>query len=170
MALNRLFLLLITVFLFSSSCLRYSFTGVSIPEGVETIYIPFFPDQSNSGLSDLSDRLNRALIDRFVNQSSLRLSNNENEADAVLDGVIVSYSNRPFSVAGSEEATQNQVLVTVRATFRYKKDDSDLWNKSFNGNFTFDPIIDPIEGERDAADQALQQIANNMFNDAVSNW
>ncbi len=170
MASNKPILLLLFVMLFSASCLRYSFTGVSIPEGVETIYIPFFPDQSNSGLSDLSDRLNRALVDRFVNQSSLRLSNNEMEADAVLDGVIVTYSNRPFSVAGTEEATQNQVVVTVRASFKYKEDDGELWNKSFNGNFTFDPNVDPIEGERDAADQALQQIANNMFNDAVSNW
>ena len=170
MALNKLSLLLFTLLLLSSSCLRYSFTGVSIPEGVNTIYIPFFPDQSNSGLSDLSDRLNRALIDRFVNQSRLSLSNNENEADAVLDGVILTYSNRPFSVAGSEEATQNQVVVTVRATFTYQDDEGALWNKSFNGNFTFDPNVDPIEGERDAADQALQQIANNMFNDAVSNW
>ena len=62
-----LYLILVLVS-FQLSCLSYSFTGASIPEGVNTIYIPFFPDQSGSGLGDLSDRLNTTLIERFVNQ------------------------------------------------------------------------------------------------------
>ncbi len=161
-------IILITVPL---SCLRYSFTGTSIPEGVNTIYIPFFPDQSNSGFGDLSDRLNQALIERFVNQSRLQLANNEENADAVLDGSIIGYSNRPFSISGNEQASQNQIKITVRGTFEYKTEAEALWsNKNFEGNFTFDPTDDPINGEQTAADEALEQIANNMFNDAVSSW
>lgn len=170
MVLNRILALCLLLFFATSGCLRYSFTGTTIPEGVNTIYIAFFPDQSNSGLGDLSDRLNRALVDRFVNQSRLRLANSESEADAVLDGVITSYSNRPFSLSGDEQATQNQVLVAVRASFLYKTEEAPLWDKPFNGNFTFDPNEDPIGGEQNAADQALLQVANNMFNDAVSSW
>lgn len=153
-----------------SGCFRYSFTGASIPAGVETIYIPFFPDQSNSGLGDLTDRLNQSLINRFVNQSKLQLANNEATADAVLDGVITSYSNRPFSIGGNEQANENQVSITVRATFLYTSKDEAEWSTSFSGSFTYDPSEDPIEGENAAANGALEQIANNMFNDAVSNW
>ncbi|HET8865833.1 MAG TPA: LptE family protein [Gracilimonas sp.] len=156
-------------FLFNG-CLRYSFTGASIPPGVDTIYIPFFPDQSNSGLGDLSDRLNVVLINRFVNQSSLQLANNEAEADAVLDGVITSYSNRPFSIGGDEQTNQNQVTITVRATFQYTSQDEEEWTTSFTGRSNYDPAENPIEGENEAANTALEQVANNMFNDAVSNW
>lgn len=153
-----------------SGCLRYSFTGASIPEGVHTIFIPFFPDQSNSGLGDLSNRLNEALIDRFVNQSKLQLANSEDEADAVLDGVIASYGNRPFSISGNEQASQNEVAITVRATFQYATKEKPEWSKTFSGKFTYDPADNPIDGENEAANSALQQVANNMFNDAVSNW
>lgn len=156
--------------IFLSGCLRYSFTGASIPPGVETIYIPFFPDQSNSGLGDLTDRLNQILINRFVNQSKLQLADNAADADAVLDGVITSYSNRPFSIGGDEQANVNQVSITVRATFLYTDNEEPEWSNSFNGTFTYDPTEDPIEGENTAANGALEQIANNMFNDAVSNW
>lgn len=156
-------------FLFSG-CMRYSFTGASIPPGVKTIYIPFFPDQSNSGLGDLSNRLNNALINRFVNQSKLQLANNEQEADAVLDGRITSYSNRPFSISGDEQVNENEVSITVNATFRYTSEDEPEWTSSFNGKASFDPAEDPIEGENTASTTALQQIANNMFSDAVSNW
>lgn len=166
---NWILVALCAGFLFSG-CLRYSFTGASIPPGVDTIYIPFFPDQSNSGLGDLSNRLNQILINRFVNQSRLQLANNEADADAVLDGIITSYSNWPFSIGGNEQANENQVSITVRATFLYTSNDEPEWTNSFTGSFTYDPSENPIEGENSAANGALEQIANNMFNDAVSNW
>ncbi|MEX0845084.1 MAG: LptE family protein [Balneolaceae bacterium] len=164
-----LFLSLCVGFLFSG-CLRYSFTGASIPPGVNTIYIPFFPDQSNSGLGDLSNRLNEALINRFVNQSKLQLANNEADADAVLDGVITGYTNRPFSIGGNEQANQNEITITVRASFKYSDEEEPEWNSTYSGKFTYDPTDDPISGENQAANSALNQVANNMFSDAVSNW
>ena len=171
MGLRKLFLPFLAILIVTSaSCLRYSFTGTSIPEGVNTIFIPFFPDQSNSGLGDLSDRLNEELIDRFVNQSRLTLANDEESADAVINGSITSYSNRPFSISGNEQASQNQVSIGVKATFKYSTEEEAVYNKNFNGNFTFDPTEDPVAGENEAISEALQQIANNMFNDAVSSW
>jgi len=151
-------------------CFRYSFTGVSIPPDVRTIYIPFFPDNSTSGLSFLSDDLNEALINRFVNQSRLNLINDSDIADAVIDGRIVSYRNSPFSVAGDQTATLNRVDISVRASFKYSREDKPEWDKTFNGVAEFDPTVDPIEGERNAVLEALNRIAQNMFNDALGSW
>lgn len=163
----------LAVLLFSASlhgCIRYSFTGGSIPGDVQTIFIPFFPDQSNSGLGDLSDRLNTVLVDRFVNQSSLQLSNSQSSADVVLDGSITSYSNQPFSVGGDEEADLNEVEISVRATYQYTDEGEAEWSRTFSGNAQYDPTENPIEGELTAAEEALERIANNMFNASVSSW
>lgn len=153
-----------------SGCFRYGFTGTSIPEGVNTIFIPFFADQSSSGIGDLSDRLNQVLFDRFINQSRLNAAGNRTDADALLEGEITSYRNEPFSVTGQEETDQNRVTINVRATFRYTSEDQPEWSKSFTGTGNFDPNENPIEGEREAAQEALEQITNNIFNDAVSGW
>lgn len=153
-----------------SGCLRYSFSGASLPEGVNSIFIPFFANQSSSGVSDLSDRLNDVLINRFINQSQLQLANDRSSADAVLEGAIVSYSNAPFSVSGDEQANQNQVRISVRGTYAFTQKQEAEWTKTFTGTSTYDPNEDPIEGESAAAQEALEQIANNMFNDAVSGW
>lgn len=166
---NSFFIIVLT-FIGLAGCLRYSFTGVSIPPGVSTIYIPFFADQSNSGIGYLSDELNEALVNRFVNQSRLRLASSAETADVVLDGYITGYSNRPFSIAGDQQADLNRVEINVRASYQYTSEDRPEWDKSFNGNFEYDPNIDPIEGERDAALQALARIAGNMFNDALGQW
>ncbi len=163
---------MVALFLFAgfSGCVTYSFTGTSIPSDVNNIYIPFFPDRSQSGLGDLSDRLNRALINRFVNQSRLSLSNDETSADAFVEGAIQGYINRPFSIGGDQQANFNEVQITVNASFQYTKDDEPLWTKSFTGSATYDVIANPVDGEIEAASDALQQISNNMFNDAVSSW
>lgn len=153
-----------------SGCFRYSFTGTSIPEEVNTIYIPFFADQSASGVGNLSDRLNQALIDRFINQTRLQLSNSRGSADAVLEGSITSYTNEAFSITGEEQTSLNEVTISVRATFQYTNKEQAEWSKSFRGSETYDTNENPIEGETNAAEDALSQIANNIFNDAVSGW
>jgi len=167
---KRLFGGLILFSLLLAGCISYSFTGASIPSDVRSIHIPFFPDQSQSGLGDLSDRLNRALINRFVNQSRLSLANDQESSDAFVEGAIQSYTNRPFSVRGDEQADVNEIQITIRATFQYQDDDEALWNKNFSGSATYNTLENPVDGEIEAAEEALQQIANNMFNDAVSNW
>lgn len=160
----------LVVFLMMSGCLRYSFTGVSIPSNVSTIYIPFFQDNSSSGLGDLSDQLNLALINRFVNQTRLQLVSNEDLADIVLNGTITGYSNNPFSVAGDQRASLNRVQISVRASYRYRSEDRPRWERSFSGQSEYDPSEDPLDGEIVAAGEAMDRIAQNMFNDSVGRW
>ena len=100
----------------------------------------------------------------------MQLASNLESADAFIEGRIQTYSNRPFAIGGNEQANQNQVSITVQARFQYARIEEALWNKSFSSSFTYDPTEDPINGELEAATEALSQIANNMFNDAVSNW
>jgi hypothetical protein len=160
----------ILLMLLCSGCFRYGFTGASIPEGVKTIYIPFFADQASSSVANLSNELNQALINRFIKKSSLHSADNQQEADAILEGSIRSYSNAPFSISGNSKASQNKVTISVHAKFKYVDKKKPEWDKTFSGSSTYDPNKDPIEGENKAAQEALDQIANNMFNDAVSGW
>ena len=165
---SLLLILLVAVAL--SGCFRYSFTGTSIPDDVNTVFIPFFADQSSSSIGNLSDRLNQALVDRFINQTRLQLANSQAGADAVLEGSIVRYTNEPFSISGDQQTSSNEVTIAVRATFQYTSKEQAEWSKTFNGSDDYDTNENPIEGESTAAENALGQIANDMFNDAVSGW
>ncbi len=169
---SRVLLIIFLLFILSAGgCFRYSMTGTSIPSDVSSIYIPFFPDQSNSGLGNLSDQLNEAIVDRFVNSTRLQLANSRGNADAVLDGSITRYDNRPFTIGGDEETTENRVSITVQASFSYTNNDKPEWeNKRFQNHANYDPSANPIEGENNAAQSALRKIADNMFNEAVGQW
>lgn len=153
-----------------SGCVRYSFTGVTIPSDVRTIYIPFFPDNSGSGLGDLSDLLNDAMINRFVDQTRLQLTDSRQEADVIVEGTITSYTNRPFSIGGDQQANLNRVQISVNASYAYADEDDPEWEQSFSGTFEYDPREDAIAGENEAAFEALNRIADNIFNNAMGNW
>lgn len=153
-----------------AGCFRYSFTGAAIPDNVDTIYIPFFPDNSASGLADLSDQLSAALVNRFVNQTRLSLVTDEAQGDILINGAITNYVNRPFTVSGNETASLNRVQISVRASFRYADEERARFDKVFTGQAEYDPTDNPIDGELEAAAAAMQNIAQNMFNDSVGRW
>src|SRR5690625_4375264 len=131
----KLLLLLLATFLMAG-CIRYSFTGASIPAGVNTIYIPFFRAQSQSGLGDLSGSLISPLIIDFVNQICLSLSSETEDADAFVEGAIQNYIIRRFSIGDDEQATINEIQITVNASFQWATAGDPMWTKSFTGTAT----------------------------------
>jgi hypothetical protein len=155
----------------AAGCGAYSFTGSTIPEHVETIAIPIFEDRTRSGIPNLSDTVTELLIDRFVNQTRLRLASNENDADTILSGSVVGYRNQPAAVGGEEEATINRVNITVSARYYDRVKDTEMVReRSFTAFGEYDPVADGISGESDAAETALSQIADDLFTAATSNW
>jgi hypothetical protein len=153
-----------------TGCVKYSFTGASIPSEVETLFIPFFDDRSGSSVGSLNQWLYDECFNEFINRSRLRLANSPEEADATLEGVILSYTNLPFSVSGEETAERNEVTIRVQATMRFEGEDDPIFSSTLTGTATFDIVNNPIDGEREAAQDAINQIAEAMFTQSVSQW
>ena len=151
-------------------CFRYSTSGTSIPENVNSIYIPFFADNSSGGVANLNELMYQALVDRFTRRSRLRLAPSPEQADIVLEGSIQNYSNRPFSIGSDQAAKLNRVEVTIRASFRYTSANEALWDRTFSGFSEYDPGSDPLAGESTAARLAVQQIATSLFQESIGKW
>lgn len=162
--------LVISLTMLLSGCFSYSFSGGNIPPNINKIYIPYFPDRTNSGQAALSEQLYQAIVNRFINQSRLQLVSDENNADVVLKGDIVSYRNTPFSISGEEISTENRVEIVVKALYKYKEESKPVYDKIFNGFFNYDTTTDPVQGEQDAIIQALDQITRKLFDEAVGQW
>lgn len=163
-------IILFTLFAGATACFRYSTTGTSIPADVNSIYIPFFPDNSSGGISNLNELVYQALVDRFTRRSRLRLATSPETADIVLDGAIQTYVNRPFSIGADQAARLNRVEVVIRASFRYTREQQPLWDRSFTGFSEYDPTANALDGESAAARAAIDNLANTLFQESVGKW
>jgi len=168
---HRLALLLaIALGLAASGCAYYSFSGATIPSQLNTVSIPLAVDNTISPINSLDQDLTDLLTDRFVGQTRLRLQTSEQQADAVLNTRIQSYQNEPVSVSGDERASRNRVTIRVAVTYVDQVDDQNMLDQTFSSFGEYDPAQGGLDGERTAAQEALENIAEDVFTAATSNW
>jgi hypothetical protein len=153
-----------------SGCAFYSFSGASIPSRLETIAIPIAQDNTSNPLNTMGSDLTRLLTDRFVNRTRLSLTTNDTDADALLTARIQRYQNRPTGVSGDERATTNEVTIGVTVRYLDQTQDSVLVDQSFRGAASYDPVEAGLQGERQAAENALANVADDIFSTATSTW
>lgn len=153
-----------------AACAYYSFTGATIPSHLQTVAIPLVQDVSTSPLTNLGDQLSSMLVDRFVGQTRLSLEQSEAEADAVLAAEIRRYVNAPAAVGGEARATLNRVTITVSATYSDHVNGETLFERTFTASEEYDPSVAGLAGEEAAAGSALENIADDVFTAATSNW
>jgi hypothetical protein len=154
----------------SGGCGYYSFSGTAIPDHIQTIAIPLFEDVSRSAVPGLPEQLTELLIGRFVQQTRLALSTDDVSADALLFGSLQRYRNEPTSVGGQERATLNRVTISVSVTYRDQTREQEVLNRTFSASGEYDPVAGGLEGEVEAATFALEQLAEDIFTAATSNW
>jgi hypothetical protein len=153
-----------------SGCAYYSFSGATIPSQLDTIAIPLAVDNTISPVNTLDQDLTSLLTNRFVGQTRLRLQNSEQQADALLQTRIQSYENAPTSVGGDETASRNRVTIRVAVTYTDQVEDDELLNQTFSSFGEYDPAQGGLDAERAAAQTALENIADDIFTAATSNW
>lgn len=150
-----------------TGCAYYSFTGATLPSHLNTVSLPLAEDNTTSPINTMDDDLTSFLNDRFIGQTRLNLETDEGNADAVLDTRITEYENRPTSVGGGGRAERNRVSITVSAVYYDQVEEEEIFNQTFSGAEEYDPLED---GEEAAARAALENIANDIFSAATSDW
>jgi len=153
-----------------SGCSFYSFSGATIPSDLETIAIPIAQDNSVNPVNTLDRQITDLLTDRFVGRTRLSLSTNEATADALLDVVITGYQNQPTAVTGEEVASQNEVSIRARIEYVDQANGETLLSRTFTNSAQYDPVEQGAAGEEEAAQVALERLADDMFTAATSNW
>lgn len=161
-------LLLFTLSTFG--CAYYGFSGANIPSHLETIAIPIAEDNTSNPVPTLDRDLTNRLTDQFVSRTGFSLENNEPDADAVLTARIRRYSNQPTGVSGDERATRNRVQIDVDIRYYDQVRDSTMLSQTFTGSENYDPNQSGLNGERQAAQVAIERVAEDIFTSATSNW
>lgn len=146
----------------------YSFTGASVPPHIKTISISLFDDQSGFGEPDLRERLTGKLIERFVRDNTLEVTDKTN-ADSNLEGVILSVQQEPAIMEKGETVTKYRVTIAIKVTYEDNKLKKKVWEKQFS-NWGIYEIEGGPESRQIGINDAIEKISEDILLETVSGW
>lgn len=150
----------------------YTFSGASLPADLQTVAVPPVESRASGGPADLDQQLTTALIERFADRTRLNLESDEAEADLVVRATVERYTIAPAAITGGEGdevAALNRVTLGVRVVATNQMDGTELLARSFTATADYTPA-EGLAGEADAANRALEQVAQDAFTAATSDW
>ena len=164
----KIFCLFITLVLINfTGCCIYSFTGASVPQHLKTIAIPIAEDRSGSGEPGLKELLTDQLVQKFINDNTLQVTEKVN-ADALLDCVILPLSDAPAVISAGENVKARRITINVQVTYKDLIKRKTIFDKKFS-NYA-DYSGGTISQRRDAIQEAVDKITEDILLDTVSGW
>ncbi len=151
------------------SC-SYSFTGSSVPPHLKTISIPTVKDRSGSGEAYLSNDFTENLVQQFVDDNSLQVTNSTN-SDAILLVTVVSLGDRAEVISGvGEKATERKVTITVKAVYKDLIMKKTIFDKRLSNYATYDASQGAAENRQAAILEAIENVNLDLLLAVVSDW
>jgi hypothetical protein len=166
--LKKLFYISLCVIAVSCSSVNYSFTGASIAEGIETVSIKTFQSYAPLANANLSQTFTEALKDKFLSQTNLDLV--ASNGDLQFDGSITGYNVTSVAIQGNETAALNRLTITVKVKFTNTKDDKLDYETSFSRYTDYESSQNLASIEDGLITEINDQLTQDIFNKAVSNW
>ncbi len=151
----------------------YTFSGASLPAELRTVAVPPVESRASGGPANLDQLLTTALVERFADRTRLNLEPDEGSADLVVRATVERYTIAPAAVTGGdgtgEVAELNRVTLGVRVVAMDQVNGAELLARSFTATADYAPA-EGLAGEADAANRALEQVAQDAFTAATSDW
>ena len=169
----RQIIIVIIISSISISCGIYSFTGSSIPVGVETFQVDYFENTAGGKPgSTIEPGLDRdftiALQDLIVNQTSLNLVNEG--GDIVYSGEIVEYSVTPMAATAEIKAAQNRLTMAVMVKYENVSNEDDNLEKRFSFYYDFPGNLQVYDIKDSALEEIFERITQDILNETLAKW
>tara|TARA_A100001035_G_C27714102_1_gene468652 strand:+ start:206 stop:730 length:525 start_codon:yes stop_codon:yes gene_type:complete len=170
---NYKYYLVLGLSFISLSCGIYSFTGSSIPPGVETFQVDYFENTAGGRRgSTVEPGLDRdftiALQDLIVNQTSLNLVNQG--GDIIYSGEIVEFSVTPMAATAEITAAQNRLTMAVAVNYENTLNDEDNLEKRFSFYYDFPGNLQVYDIKDSALQEIFERITQDIFNETLAKW
>mgnify|MGYP001579832691 CR=1 FL=1 len=161
------------VFLFvlgiTFSCkVNYSFSGASIPEDVKTVSVKTFQNFAPLANVNLTQSFTEALKDKFLSQTNLDIVSKN--GDLQFEGSITGYTITSVAIQGNETAALNRLSITAKVKFTNMKDKEQDFETSFTRYSDYESSQNLASIEDQLIKDINDQLTQDIFNKAVSNW
>jgi hypothetical protein len=145
----------------------YSFRGISIPPGAQTFFVQQFDDVSG-GPATLSQDFSETLRDKVRTESRLTLR--ETDPDVIFSGSITRYQVSYVAPQGDNTSASNRLTIDIRTQYTSELDESQNWDRNFTFFLDFERDQDLLSIQDELIEQIFEQLVEDIFQAAFTNW
>lgn len=151
-----------------TSCVRFTFSGASIPEGAKTFSVNYFVNNASLVNPSLSQLITDKLRERIQSQTSLIMVNDN--ADLTFEGEIINYVVQPTALQANDVASLNQLTITINVKYSNKIDEKQSFSQQFSRYQQFSSTVTFSSVESSLTEQIVDDLVDDIFNRAFINW
>ena len=165
---KQILLYLALIAVLSGCSVKFTLKGSSVPENLKTFTVQYFENRAPLINPTLSQSFTEALKDRVTRESRLVLETKD--GDIEFKGTITGYSIRPMAIQADALSAETRLTVTVKVEYRNFKNPKDNWESQFSAyeDYPSERNINDIEGE--LTNLIIEQLTEDIFNKAFSDW
>lgn len=165
----------VAIFTFTNCGYRLSGYGKQIPEHIKTIVIPDFENKSTRILAE--QYVTNAIKEEFIARSKLELIGSRANADAILEGVIVSFDVTPASITADGSASTYRLKIVLNVRFIDLRNDKIIFegeNISFSDTYDIYDIeveeLDFFSQETERLRKISERFAESIVTTILENF
>ncbi|MCH8546074.1 MAG: LPS assembly lipoprotein LptE [Cryomorphaceae bacterium] len=145
----------------------YSFTGGDVGDA-KTVSVERFPNNAPLVQPNLSQFLTEAIKDIFVQQTNLRLV--DDDGDFHFSGSITDYRITPLAPQADQTSSQSRLTIGIRVVFENHIEPKKSYEENFSRFADFDADANFSSIEEQLIRQINEELAENVLNRAIVNW
>ncbi|GHT01344.1 hypothetical protein AGMMS49525_01810 [Bacteroidia bacterium] len=154
---------------FTACSVSYGFQGGKLNyDIVKTITIQDFVNRAPLVNPDLAPTFDRALRDRFVEQT--RLTAVDNNADIEIEGEITGYGIMGTAVKEDAYASQTRLTISIRVIYTNNKEEGSDVDQTFTAfrEFPASSSLEEVQGS--LVSEIVTELVDMIYNATVANW
>lgn len=166
---SKILLTLAVVLTALSSCtISMTMSGASIPENISTFSVQYINNRAPLVNPMLSQNITEGLKNRIESESRLSLNNSNGDID--FSGDITGYNTKPMALKADAVSAQTRLTVNVKIRCRNSKDPKQDWEQSFSAYRDYDSEQNLSDVEDALVEEIVDELTENIFNKAFSDW
>jgi hypothetical protein len=165
-------LILACLALFSSASCGYYSTTSRTAGDIKKISVPYFNNETPEPNIEID--ITQRIIDGIINDNTLKVVSDE-EADAVLEGVIIEYRNDPFTFSETStsdvQAEQYRLVIGLRISLFDRSKNAYVWESKriqAHGDYYLESTLQ--QNYENALENVYTDLVDGILSNTVQDW
>jgi hypothetical protein len=147
----------------------YGFRGNNPPEGIRTLSVPLFTDNSGFSEANFKENFTENLKNKIINDNTFRLAD-KNVADGQLNCTIISVTDDPLVISGNESVAKRKITIAVNLDFQNLKTQRRIMERRYENWGEYNTSASTFSNREQGVREAINRICEDILNDITSNW